>query len=120
MNIKQHILGLFQSIDQQDTPKFSSYLTDDVEFRFGNAPAAQGRQQTEAAVSGFFQAIKSLQHQVEEIILEGENLVCYGKVTYTRHDQSQLSVPFANIFILKGEKIQKYWIYADTSQLFAH
>jgi limonene-1,2-epoxide hydrolase len=40
-------------------------------------------------------------------------------VTYTRHNGSSLSVPFANVFELKGDKIASYRIYIDNSALFA-
>jgi hypothetical protein len=40
-------------------------------------------------------------------------------VTYTRLDGSTLTVPFANVFVLKGAEIQSYRIYIDNSPLFA-
>jgi hypothetical protein len=43
---------------------------------------------------------------------------CEGVVTYTRHDASVVSFPFANVFQLRGEKVCSYHIYADISPLF--
>jgi limonene-1,2-epoxide hydrolase len=40
-------------------------------------------------------------------------------VTYTRHDGSLISVPFANVFELRGDKITAYRIYIDNSSLFS-
>ena len=40
-----------------------------------------------------------------------------GQVTYTRHDGSQLSVPFANIFKLRDGLIGEYRIFGDFSAL---
>ena len=40
-----------------------------------------------------------------------------GQVTYTRHDGSQLSVPFANIFKLRDNLIEEYRIFGDFSAL---
>jgi hypothetical protein len=45
-------------------------------------------------------------------------LVCHGTVTYTRHDSSTLTVPFANIFKVHGELIDEYLIFIDVSQLY--
>jgi len=39
-------------------------------------------------------------------------------VTYTRHDGSVLTVPFANVFEMRGDKIAAYRIYVDNSLLF--
>ena len=52
--------GLFAAIDAQDGAAFVGYLTDDAVFRFGSAPAVQGRSAVRAAVEGFFDSIAGL------------------------------------------------------------
>jgi hypothetical protein len=42
----------------------------------------------------------------------------HGEVTYTRHDGSRLSVPFANIFKLDGTRVREYLVFADVSPLW--
>ena len=41
-----------------------------------------------------------------------------GNVTYTRLDDSVLSVNFSNTLKLKGDKIKDYLIFIDNSELF--
>jgi hypothetical protein len=43
---------------------------------------------------------------------------CEGEVTYTCHDGTVLSVPFANVFELRGDKFAAYRSYIDISWLF--
>jgi hypothetical protein len=45
-------------------------------------------------------------------------VICRGEVTYIRHDGSTLTVPFANVFRMDGDKVRDYRIYMDASALF--
>jgi hypothetical protein len=46
-------------------------------------------------------------------------MVCEGEVTYTRHDESEITLPFVNVFEFEGELISHYKIYADSEPLYA-
>ncbi|MFO7924130.1 MAG: nuclear transport factor 2 family protein [Bacteroidales bacterium] len=118
MDINNKIKNLFKIIDRMDAASFSSFLTDDVKFRFGNMPAVEGKDNVVEAVSGFYGSIRSLSHDIDNIWENEGVVVCNGTVTYTRHDSSKLSVPFANIFKMKGDRIKEYLIYADISELY--
>lgn len=109
---------LFRSVDAMDTDTFLSFLTEDITFRFGNAPAVTGKQAVNEAVTGFFNAIKSLHHTIDQVWSQDNHIICKGTATYTRKDDSTLTVPFANIFRIHEEKISEYLIYVDISQLF--
>ncbi|WP_455209050.1 nuclear transport factor 2 family protein [Kaarinaea lacus] len=109
---------LFQAIDKQDTSKFLSFLTDEVFFRFGNAEPVHGKNNVGNIVKGFFESVKTIQHDITEAWTIDNTTVCHGFVTYTRHDDTTLMVPFANIFNMEGNKICEYLIYADISQLY--
>jgi hypothetical protein len=41
-------------------------------------------------------------------------------VTYTRHDGSILTVPFADVFLMAGDKVRDYRVYMDASALYAN
>lgn len=110
---------LFRTIDACDAAGFVGFLTPDAQFRFGNAPMIQGAREIGAAVTGFFGTIRSSQHRLVASWCTGESAGCEGEVTYTRHDGSVVTFPFANIFQLRGEKISSYRIYIDTSTLFS-
>jgi ketosteroid isomerase-like protein len=111
--------ALFASIDARDTPRFLSFLSDDARFRFANQPPAIGRAAIGDAVGGFFAAIAGLQHTLRHVWEVPGHVVCDGEVCYTRHDGSRLTVPFCNLFGVRGERVCDYRIYVDASALFA-
>jgi ketosteroid isomerase-like protein len=110
--------SVFAVIDAGDAAGFVAFLTPDAQFRFGNAPVVVGSEAILAAAAGFFAAIASSRHRLLRTWNGAAIAACEGEVTYTRHDGSTLSVPFANVFELRGEKIAAYRIYIDNSSLF--
>ncbi len=113
------VKNLFHSIDAMDTDKFVTFLTDDAEFRFGNAPSAIGKEQIHQGVAGFFSSIKGLSHELAYAHVTDDTVITEGTVTYTRFDDSKLSVSFCNVFGMKGDLIQRYFIYIDLNELYA-
>jgi limonene-1,2-epoxide hydrolase len=113
------LADLFSSIDSQDTARFKGFLADDAEFRFGSAPAVVGREQIGAAVDGFFASIAGCQHDVPSTWSTGDSIVCEGEVTYRRHDGSEITLPFVNVFNMSGRLIARYKIYIDIGPLYA-
>jgi ketosteroid isomerase-like protein len=107
------------SVDARDAEKFVSHLTDDATFKFANGEAVRGREHVKQAVAGFFGTINGLSHRLIETVEGNGNIVMRGEVTYTRKDDSQLTVPFVNFFKMKGELIKDYLVYVDASQLYA-
>ena len=110
---------LFSTIDSADARGFVEFLTADARFRFGNAAETVGSAAIAAAVTGFFAAIRSSKHSLRESWGAGATGGCEGEVTYTRHDGSVVTFPFANVFRLRGDKICSYRIYIDISTLFS-
>lgn len=119
MSDKNQIIELFSSIDDKNVEKFSSFLSEDCSFRFGNLPAVHGVDGISEFVDGFFKSIETLKHDILDIWTVPGGAICHGMVTYTRHDKSILSVPFSNIFKIDNGKVCEYLIFADTSQLYA-
>ena len=111
--------GLFAAIDRQDAAAFVGYLTDDAVFRFGSAPAVRGRDAIRATVDGFFDTIAGCSHAVNNTISGGSTLVCEGEVTYTRHNGTEITLPFTDIFEYDGDQIAQYKIYMDVNPLYA-
>lgn len=111
---------LFAAIDARDAAAFVELLTPDAQFRFGNAPTVTGSEAIGIAAGQFFAAIASCRHRLLRTLTgsDGAATACEGIVTYTRHDGSAISVPFVNVFELRGDKIAAYRIYIDNSPLF--
>lgn len=111
--------GLFAAIDARDGASFVAYLTEDAVFRFGSAPPVHGRDAICAAVDGFFATIAGCAHSITRTLRQGDTLVCEGDVTYRRHDGSEITVPFVDVFEYDGSLISHYKIYIDISPLYA-
>jgi ketosteroid isomerase-like protein len=110
---------LFAAIDRKDSNEFASFLTDDASFQFGNAEPVRGKGAIGQAVAGFLDSIRALRHEVLESWQHADAVICRGQVTYTRHDGSQLTVPFADILRMRGGLVCDYLIYLDASRLYA-
>ncbi len=110
---------MFASVDEKNVKKFSSFLSDDCLFRFGNLPAVHGVDAIGEFVSGFFDSIESLKHDISDVWIVPEGAICHGMVSYIRHDTSVLSIGFANILKRNNDKVYEYLIFIDTSQLYA-
>ena len=110
---------MFQSIDAKDTERFLAFLTEEAQFCFGNALPRLGRQDIAALLAGFFASIKALRHDVLNTWTVPDYVLCQETVTYTRHDGSTLSVPFVDVFSMRGTLVKDYLIYVDASHLYA-
>lgn len=111
--------GLFAAIDAQDSAAFVSYLTDGAVFRFGSAEPVRGREAIQAAVDGFFASIAGLSHTINRVVRDGDTLFCEGEVAYRRHDGTDITLPFADVFEYADDLIDHYKIYMDIAPLYA-
>ena len=119
MSRQEWLKGLFQSIDAMDAEKFGGHLAENGSFKLGNAAAVTGRSSIKEAVGGFFSTIEGLKHTVSESFENGNTLTCRGEVTYTKKDKSEVTVPFANFFVMEGDLAVDYQVYIDISPLFS-
>jgi limonene-1,2-epoxide hydrolase len=112
--------ALFASIDSKDTDAFLDFLTEDGRFRFGSAPAVQGRAAMRPVLNDFFASIKSSQHTISKLVADGSTLICEGTVMYTRLDGTEVLIPFIDVFEYAGKFIAEYKIYIDIGPLYAN
>ena len=119
MATPEWITHLFQSIDNKDPDSFATFLTEDAIFKFANQEPAVGKEAARQTVANFLASIQGIRHEVFDVWEKDGATSCHGLVTYTRHDSSQLQVPFANVFKMHGSLIREYLIYVDASQLYA-
>lgn len=119
MEIKEKILELFKCIDTMDADKFVTYITEDGQFRFGNAPAVTGKQAIRDAVYDFFKSIKSISHKCVNLREINPYVIYEGIVKYTRHDGNTVELNFVNVFKMNEDLIKDYFIYIDITPLYA-
>ena len=117
--MQELIDNLFAAIDRQDTEAFLGFIAPEATFRFGSAPPVSGHDAIGAAVSGFFGTIAGLSHEIKRTLSSGSALVCEGEVTYTRHDASEITLPFVNVFEVADGLVADYKIYIDIGPLYA-
>lgn len=110
---------LFAAIDRKDAEGFVSFLAGDACFRFGNAPVVRDKENIRNVVSSFLSSVKGLRHHLLGVWEQGNVVICEGEVTYARHDGSTLTLPFVDIFRMKGNLITDYRIFMDISPLSA-
>ena len=109
---------MFAAIDAMDADAFNTYLTPDALFRFGSAEPVHGHTAIREAVNAFWASIAGSRHEISSVVRQGDTMACEGLTTYTRHDGSELTVPFADFFVIRGELISEYRIYADITALY--
>ena len=110
---------LFIAIDRKDVEAFTAFLHNDARFRFGSAPVVQGRDAIGMAVGAFFDSIASLSHSISKVWSDANGVTCEGEVCYRRHDNSEVILPFVDVFELDDGYISAYKIYIDISPLYA-
>ena len=113
------IKRLFNSIDTMDTELFLAFLEDDALFRFGSEEIVRGKEAIGKTIDGFFASIKGLSHEIMETWFETGTIICQGEVTYTRRDDSKITLPFVDIFRMRGNRIKEYLIYMDINPLYS-
>ncbi len=109
---------LFDAIDSMDSVKFSSFLNEEADFIFGNSPVVSGRINIENAVGGFFQSIQAIKHHDLQIFQNNNFVIVRGNSTYTRKNNTKLTVGFCNVLEFDGNLIKNYHIYIDLSELY--
>ena len=118
MSTDNFIKDMYSVVDSMDGGALAEMMTENGIFRFANMPPVQGRGAITEFLGGFFQSIKGIDHdQIEDWKVDGVRFAT-GRVTYTRHDDSALAVPFSVILKMDGNLIDQYLIFIDTSELY--
>jgi ketosteroid isomerase-like protein len=118
VNVKEDIQKLFSILDSKDATGYGELLTDNSIFRFGNSDPAKGKQAIQEAQSGFFKLVKAMSHELVRTWKDSNSIVVEGKVTYTREDDTSITLPFVDIFEFDGDKIAATLIFMDINPLF--
>ena len=113
MDIQQ----LFDALDAKDAKAAGRLFTEDATFTMGNREPAVGRGAIEDALRGFFSGLKEVRHQLLRTWAHQDCVVLHGDVTFTRQDDYSVTLPFADVIDLKGEKISKWQVFADDTPL---
>ena len=119
MQTQQWLEKLFASIDARQTNEFVGFLSADALFRYGSNVDVHGREAIAACVDYVFTTFRASSHQLLRHWDTADVRIAQGVVTYTRLDGAQVTIPFVNVFYLRGDKVARYLIYIDNGPLFA-
>ncbi len=117
MKSKGWIQALFRSLDARDAEGFLSFLTEDASFTFGNVPTVTGHTAIRGCITAYFSGVHAIAHTLQDGWISGNSVICAGRVTYTRHNGSKLTVPFCNVLTIRDDAVAQYRFYADISPL---
>ena len=110
---------IFAAVDAGDARRFAGFFTADGQFRFGNAPPVVGHLAIETVVGGFFGSIRACRHRQDRFQEGPGHCAMDGTVTYVRHDGREVTVPFANVFVMREARIAQYLVFVDLAPLYA-
>jgi ketosteroid isomerase-like protein len=110
---------LLRDIDSKDAKAFASHLSENCVLRYANGPEVVGRDAIEESIAGFFTTIKALKHDVVEEWNVDDATIIQFDVTYTRHDDAQVTVPAVTIFRRGDDLIDDYRVFIDLTPVYA-
>ena len=117
MTTPKWVNELFEAVDEGDVDRFVQFMTEDVQFRAGSNEPLRGRRAVREDIAGLLSSIQGMRHKLSNTLVHDDIVVAHGTVTYTRHDESTLTVPFADIWTMDGGKIKEYLIFIDNTEL---
>ena len=118
MDADNFIKDMYGVVDAMDGARLAAMMTEDGIFRFANIPAVEGRDSITAFLDNFFQSIKGIAHEQIEDWKVDDTRFATGWVSYIRHDDTVLQVPFSVILKMRGKLIHEYLIFVDASELY--
>ncbi len=118
MSTDNFIKDMYGIVDAKDGAALAAMMTENGIFRFANIPGVEGREAIIGFLDNFFKSIKGIAHDQLEDWKVDDTRFAIGRVTYTRHDDSALAVPFSVILKMKGNLIHEYLIFVDASELY--
>ena len=84
---------LFADIDSMEPERFAAHLAEDVTMRFGNAEPIRGRDAVRDAWAAFCKELRGVRHELVGWWKVEEATIVEATVTYTRRDDSKVTVP---------------------------
>ena len=119
MNVDEFVRDYWQSIDTLDMDRFLGYFAPDCTMGFGSYPLVQGLDGVRGMIAPVFAGVAGMRHQRLGLWVTDDATLARGEVTYTRHDQSTVTIPFMTYFVFAGERIRATHVYIDIAPLFA-
>lgn len=112
--------AFFRDADQLDLPLLMAWFGPDIDLRLANVPPIQGRGAVEVTFAEFWSGIRGMRHVRETLVVDGDTAFQGSKVTYTRPDGSEVTMPVASHLRRDAAgTLDRLWIYIDLGPLYA-
>jgi ketosteroid isomerase-like protein len=117
--VSEWIRDYFRTVDRMDLDAYLALHTDDVRFRFANAPTTTGKQAIREGLTQFWGSISGLRHDIVRTWDTRDSGVSEAMCVYTRKDGSEVGIPTTTILRRRGDLVEDIRIYIDLAPLFA-
>jgi ketosteroid isomerase-like protein len=117
--VSEWIREYFRTVDRMDMEGYLALHTDDVRFRYGNAPTTIGKEAIRAGLTQLWGSIGGLRHDIARTWDTEDSGVSEANVVYTRKDGSQVGIPATTVMRKRGNLVEDIRIYMDLAPLFA-
>jgi hypothetical protein len=118
---EQFFRNLFGQVDAGGAIGAAENFTEGATFQFANYPPVKGRTEIAKFVMRLFTMACAVKHELGNYwrVDNRQVAVTNGEVTFTRHDFTQLVVPFATVshFTADGKWLTHHQVYVDVSEL---
>ena len=111
---------VYEAVDSKDEQRLARFLTETCTFVYANSDPVIGRANIAESSKNFMALIAGMKHQLLDVWAFDDVIVSRLEVTYTRKDESTLTVPAVTIWRVRDRQIDDYRIYIDVAPLFAH
>ena len=94
-----------------------SCYAEESDLRFGNGPLLEGKDAIRVAYTGLVSMFEYMEHVLTRFIIDGDQIAVEGYGIFKPHGADEAEMPFADIFVLKGEKVIYHRAYTDMSTI---
>jgi ketosteroid isomerase-like protein len=109
----------YERVDANDFAYLGSRFSDDIEVRFGNRPAAVGKEAVAATLADVHRPFRSSLHRFVDIWQQGHSTLIAFDVTYSMNDGSEVRLETFTILERRDELIKSMKVYIDEGPLRA-
>ncbi|WP_158258068.1 nuclear transport factor 2 family protein [Sphingopyxis lindanitolerans] len=112
------IRGFFAAADSLDEERFLGGLPEDIVWRFGNFPVANGREAVREQYRLVTGILTAMYHDIVGMWAAGDCVTAETRVHYTDRHGRKFEFPGCDIIFLEGGQIKEVRIFVDNHTLF--
>ena len=111
--------ALFGSIDHFDADAFAAFFAPNATYVFSNYPPVVGRDEIVAAATAFWDTVRTLSHDVLEVLPINGGFVTRLEIAFGLQDGRTVTLPVAMITRTAAGLITEHRIYVNETPLAA-